>query len=57
MYVVAYYIVSAIRNDSTMVNSKTQKKNIYIVSLFYIAMHDPTIYMIWSPRGTSNVYT
>ena len=27
-----------------------------IVLLFIIAMHDPTIYLIWPPRSTSNVY-
>ena len=37
----------------TMVNSKN---NSDIVLLFYIAMQDLTIYLIWPPRGTSNVY-
>ena len=52
MYVVDYYIVFAIvlakRNESTMVNSK---KKLDVVLFFYIAMHDPTIYLIWSNRG------
>ena len=53
MYVVAYYIVFAMRNESTMVNSE----NLDLVLLFYIAMHDPTIYMSFlPPRVTSNVY-
>ena len=43
MYVVAYYIVLAMRNQSTMVNSK---KILIFVLLFYIAMNDPTIYLI-----------
>ena len=42
MYVVAYYVVFAMRNESTMVNSR---KKSYLVLLFYIAMHDPTIYL------------
>ena len=42
IYVVAYYIVLAIRNESTMVNIK---KNSDLVLLFYIAMHDPAFYI------------
>ena len=53
MYVVVYYIVFAMGNESTIVNSK---KDPDIVLLFIIAMHDPTIYLIWPPRNTSNVY-
>ena len=55
MYVVANYIVLAMRNESSMVNSK-KKEDPVIVLLFNIAMHDQTIYLIWQPRGTSSVY-
>ena len=41
MYVVAFYIVFAMRNESTMVNSKKSD----LVLLFYIEMHDLTIYL------------
>ena len=40
MYVVAYCIVSAMRNESPVVN----KKNILMV--YYITTHDPRIYLI-----------
>ena len=53
MYLVVYYIVFAMRNESTIVNSK--KIQIFVL-LFIIAMHDPTIYLIWPSRSTSNVY-
>ena len=53
MYVVVYYIVFAMRNESTIGNSE---KFSDIVLLFIIAMHDPTIYLIWPSRSTSNVY-
>ena len=42
MYVVAYYIVFAMRNESTPVNSKI---NSDIAVLFYFAIHDPSIYL------------
>ena len=42
MYPVAYYIVFAMRNESTMVNSKKYSD---LVLLFDSAMHDPTIYI------------
>ena len=42
MYVVAYYVVFAMRSKSTMVDSKNKSD---IVLLFYIAMHDLTIYL------------
>ena len=45
------YILFAMRNESTMVNSKI---NSDIAFLFNIAMHDPTIYLLWLPRGTPN---
>ena len=51
MYVVVCYIVFAMGNESTIVNSKKIQ-----ILLFIIAMHDPTIYLIWPPRSTSNVY-
>ena len=41
--VVVYYIVFAMRNESTIVNSKKIQN---IVLFFIIAMHDPTIYLI-----------
>ena len=43
MYDVVYGIVFAMRNESTMVNSKKS----HIVSLFYIATHDPIIYLFY----------
>ena len=53
MYVVAYYIVFAIWE----MNQQWSIAKIFdIVLLFYIATHDPTICLIWPPRGTSNVY-
>ena len=42
MYVFAYYIVFAMRNESTMVNRDQD-----IVFLFFIEMRDSTIYLIW----------
>ena len=41
MYVIAYYIVFVMRNESTMVNSKKSD----LVLLFYIAMHEPTFFI------------
>ena len=38
MYVVVYYIVLTVRNESTMVNSKKIQ-----ILFFYIAMHDQII--------------
>ena len=64
MYVVAYNVLFAMKYESTtmkyestMVNSK-KKKISDLVLLFYIAMHDPTIYLSFflPPRVTSNVY-
>ena len=53
MYVVAYYVVFAMRNEFTMVSSKKWD----ILLLFYIAMHDTIIYLSFlPPRVTSNVY-
>ena len=43
MYIDVYYIVFAMRNKSTMVNGI---KDSDIVLLFYIAMINPTIYLI-----------
>ena len=42
MFVFLYYIVFAMRNESTMVNSK--KKSVLLL-LFNIAMHDPIIFL------------
>ena len=48
MYVVVYYIVFAMGNESTIVNFNFfySKKIQIFVLLFIIAMHDPTIYLI-----------
>ena len=43
MYVVAYNIVFSMGNESTMVNSKKESD---VVFLFYIEIHDQTIYLI-----------
>ena len=52
MHIVAHYIVFAMKNESIMVNNKTSD----IVLLLFIVMHNPTIYLICPPRGTSKVY-
>ena len=43
MYVFTYHIVFLMKNESTMAKIKTDSE---IVLLFYIEMHDPTIFLI-----------
>ena len=52
MYVVVYNIVFAMRNESTIINGFICS---YVVLLFYIAMSDPTFYLICPREDAGDV--
>ena len=54
MYVVAYYVMFATRNESTMVKAKKKKRSCIIV--LYCNAWKLSLYLFWPPRVTPNAY-